>query len=497
MYQLLYIDDDPVEKLLKRRVANAGFEVTTCSSAQELKDRINSPSFDYHVALVDYQLDQNFAPYYKNGIDITRALVERNPEIGVVGFSIYLGPHLNPGSGTIIADWLHAGAVWFCDKNEILSGDFERTLQILHRLAERSERWKTMLAEVEQTDLRKYKGLADTLNLADRIAKLPSNVLILGETGTGKELLARRIHERSGRSGPFVVGNCANLRGELTELILHGQEMHHNDPRARGFPKPGWFEQAHSGTLFLDEVGDMPLEAQASLLRVLQEKRVRRVLGAEEIEVDFRLLAATNHTLRQEAQAGTFREDLFFRLEVFPITVSPLRDRRQDIPELVETFRKRYCVAFGLGVDFDKDIVLYLSKRDYPGNVRELENLVQRFVALSTSSRPSLMDVRAIEQLTLSPLTVKSEKRAIGALADYGAAVAQWMELHLDEIGRSPDLRTKTAFVRAAIKAVESENDVPSRFPRTERYVLESLVRKGHPSLHKRVSEALKHSKRK
>jgi len=496
MYQLLYIDDDPVERRLMRAVAPAGFDVTTCRTAQELKALIDSPTFEYHVALVDYRLDQNFAPHFKTGIEITKALLERNPEMGIVGFSVYLGPQVNPGAGKIIADWLHAGAAWFCDKTEILSDSFGRTLQILQRFAERYERWKTLFAEAQRLDLRKYEGLADTLNLADRIARLPSNVLILGETGTGKELLARRIHERSGRRGPFVVGNCANLRGELAEVILHGQEMHHNDPRARGFPKPGWFEQANGGTLFLDEVGDMPLEAQASLLRVLQERKVRRVLGVDEIEVDFRLLSATNHALKQEAQAGIFREDLFFRLEAFPITVRPLRERRADIPELVQTFRRKYCAEFGLQIEFSEEIISYLSRRDYPGNVRELENLVQRFVALSTSLQPSLEDVRNIEQLTLSPANAKSEKKVINSLTEYGSAIANWMECHLGEIGKSPDLRTKTAFVRAAVNATHEELEVPSRFPHTERYVLESLIRTSHPSLYKKLSEALKDNSR-
>jgi transcriptional regulator with GAF, ATPase, and Fis domain len=316
-------------------------------------------------------------------------------------------------------------------------------------------------------------------------------VLILGETGTGKELLARRIHASSGRGGPFVVGNCANLRGELAEVMLHGQQVHHNDPRARGYPKPGWFELAERGTLFLDEIGDLPLDAQASLLRVLQERQVRRLLADDWISVDFRLVAATNRDLESDMADHLFRRDLYFRLSAFPIRVPALRERRDDIPKLLEYFRIRYTLAFSRDVVFAPDVVEFFVRREYPGNIRELENLVQRVVALAPSARPTVDEVTAVDfPLMSAPSSSDAPTESVTSQRQYAQLLTDWIEKHIDELGTSPDYRSRTAFIRAAITHVCSSHVVPGDYPKSEQYILKELIRGHRPDIFRRIVDA-------
>ena len=211
----------------------------------------------------------------------------------------------------------------------------------------------------------------------EKVGPTPARVLITGENGTGKELVARAIHEQSPRRGkPFIEVNCAAIPSELIESELFG----HMKGSFTGAvaDRAGKFEQADEGTLFLDEVGDMSLSAQAKVLRVLQEGIVTRIGGARAIQVDVRVIAATNKNLEQEIARGRFREDLFYRLNVLPIAVPPLRERRDDIPALVSHF----CDLLGKSglpaKRFDESAVRRLQRHGWPGNIRELRNTVER-----------------------------------------------------------------------------------------------------------------------
>ncbi len=208
-------------------------------------------------------------------------------------------------------------------------------------------------------------------------------MLVLGETGTGKELVARAIHDRSPRrERPLVKVNCAALPRELVESELFGHEKGAFTGATQ--QRRGRFELADGGTLFLDEVGELPLEAQAKLLRVLQEQEFERVGGTRTLRADVRLIAATNRDLGRRAEAGEFRPDLFYRLNVFPVTVPPLRDRREDIPLLVSCFLGK--AARKLGKSFDGVAPAFMERAmsyDWPGNVRELENVVERAAILA------------------------------------------------------------------------------------------------------------------
>jgi two-component system, NtrC family, nitrogen regulation response regulator NtrX len=230
----------------------------------------------------------------------------------------------------------------------------------------------------------------------ERVAKTPARVLITGENGTGKELVARAIHSQSTRpQAPFVEVNCAAIPAELIESELFG----HMKGSFTGAvaDRAGKFEQAHGGTLFLDEVGDMSLAAQAKVLRVLQDGVVTRIGGSKPVQVDVRVLAATNKEVEAEISAGRFREDLYYRLNVVPIHVPPLRERREDIPLLIGHFVAQLTGPGGLAPRAMTDeAVTRLSQLDWPGNVRELRNTIERLLILASGPRVTVDDVERL-----------------------------------------------------------------------------------------------------
>jgi formate hydrogenlyase transcriptional activator len=233
----------------------------------------------------------------------------------------------------------------------------------------------------------KSRSFQRVLEAIDRVAPTPSTVLLHGETGTGKELVARAIHAASPRATrPLISVNCAALPESLVESELFGHERGAFTGALRD--RAGRFELADGGTLFLDEIGDLPLAAQAKVLRVLQEREVERVGGSRMIKVDVRIIAATHRSLERMVEEGRFRQDLFFRLNVFPIALPPLRDRAEDIPALVDTFlaRANAKLGFELGPPAESCLERLATYR-WPGNVRELENLVERAAILSRGGR--------------------------------------------------------------------------------------------------------------
>jgi DNA-binding NtrC family response regulator len=249
----------------------------------------------------------------------------------------------------------------------------------------------------------------------ERVAASEARICIQGETGTGKELAARTLHEKSPRhGGPFVTLNCAAVPAELIESELFGHEKGaFTGAAARHIGK---FEQAHRGTLFLDEIGDMPLAMQAKLLRVLEEGEVERVGGDRPVAVDVRVVVATHRNLEEQVREGTFRQDLYHRVYVFPLQLPPLRERSEDIPLLVEHFAAQVCNQNGWkGVTFTPESITMLQQYRWPGNVRELRNVVERLLLLAQNNR---VDEEAV-RLALPSLQVSSSSttQAVNATA--------------------------------------------------------------------------------
>ncbi|MFI3277265.1 MAG: sigma-54 dependent transcriptional regulator [Rikenellaceae bacterium] len=233
-------------------------------------------------------------------------------------------------------------------------------------------------------------------NIMDKVAPSDARVMILGENGTGKEMVARWIHHKSQRaSRPFVEINCAAIPSELIESELFGHEKGAFTSAIK--MRRGKFEQAHGGTLFMDEIGDMSLSAQAKVLRALQERKICRVGSDKDIDVDVRVLAATNKDIRAEIERGNFREDLYHRIGVIEMVVAPLRQRSEDIPLLIDAFLNRICADYNISPvkSVSPEAMSRLKTMRWSGNIRQLRNIVERLVILSSDSTISLQDVEA------------------------------------------------------------------------------------------------------
>jgi DNA-binding NtrC family response regulator len=269
--------------------------------------------------------------------------------------------------------------------------DYDQLRSLVRNAAERQDlnrQVMTLSAQVADQGEREFvvgpsKNTRDIVDLVHKVAKLSATILILGESGTGKELLARLIHKESGEpDAPFIAVNLAAIPRELTESTLFGHERGAFTGAHR--QQLGKFELASNGTLFLDEIGDLRLDLQAKLLRAIQEGEIERVGGSKPIKTEFRLLAATNVDLEKAVKDGRFREDLYYRINVIPIRLPPLRDRSEDVAQLAEFFLRRYNMRFHKNVRGITDSTLAMLKRYWwPGNIRELENLVERLVAMS------------------------------------------------------------------------------------------------------------------
>jgi len=279
---------------------------------------------------------------------------------------------------------------------------FARVEALTRRLQAENTYLKEALDESQHTGIvGNSAALRRALGELARVAPTTSTVLLLGETGTGKELFARAVHDSSPRrTGPLIKVNCGAITPSLLESELFGHEKGAFTGAVQR--RIGRFELAHGGTLFLDEVSELPLESQTKLLRVLQEHEVERVGGGSPVRIDVRIVAATNRDLAAEVRANRFRSDLFFRLNVFPIHVPPLRDRREDVPALASAFMRRLAARLASEPkEVDDEAIAYLQAYDWPGNVRELENVLERATILARGPRILVSD---LPELTASEI---------------------------------------------------------------------------------------------
>jgi transcriptional regulator with GAF, ATPase, and Fis domain len=295
----------------------------------------------------------------------------------------------------------------------------------------------------EPTLIGQSPAIRQLYEAVQQVADSPSTVLVLGETGTGKELVAKVLHDLSSRcAGPFVAVNCAAIPDDLIENELFGHERGaFTDAHAT---RRGRFEVANGGTLFLDEIGDLSVRAQGNLLRVIEERAFSRVGGSQPIQVDVRLIGATNVDLEQAVQAGRFREDLYHRLNVVPIRVPPLRERADDIPALVEHFLVRANRTRGSEKTIAPEVMDRLVAYDWPGNVREMENLLERLVTLSAG--PVIQDAELPLKIRARARTrTLAEEVRRGAVSLTQAVDAFERELILDALDRTAHVQVRAA----------------------------------------------------
>lgn len=271
-------------------------------------------------------------------------------------------------------------------------------------------------------------AMFEVVEMAKAVANSNLSLLLTGESGTGKEVFARAVHQKSGRRGPFVPINCSAIPKSLLESELFGYIEGAFTGALKG-GKPGLFEVAHEGTLFLDEIGDMPMGMQAKLLRVLEDGKVQRLGSHVPMETDVRIIAATNHSLRERIVEKTFRSDLFYRLNAVNIHLPPLRERKEDIEVLVYEFTRRYCKRQGIEMlDYGPDVMRRLLAYNWEGNVRELKNMVERFVIMSASRQLTAVTFNMLpDEMKGKTLLPVESVGLIQAVEDYERQVIERM----------------------------------------------------------------------
>ena len=369
---VLICDDDQGMRDTLAAILKRDYRVVNVSSGEAALALLKNEDVD--LVLLDVRLPGI------SGFDVLRIVKENYSLIECIMISA-----INEVETAVQA--MKHGAYHYITKNF----DYDELRSLVRNACERQDLNRqviTLSAQVAEQSEREFvpgpsKQIRDIVDLAQRVAKLPATVLILGESGTGKELLARMLHRESGRGdAPFIAVNMSAIPHELVESTLFGHER----GAFTGAHKQqlGKFELAAGGTLFLDEIGDLRFELQAKLLRAIQEGEIERVGGTKPIRTDFRLIAATNVDLEKAVKEGRFREDLYYRINVVPIRMPPLRDRIDDLPVLARLFLERYKLKFRKPVIGIADSALrILASYWWPGNIRELENLIERLVAVS------------------------------------------------------------------------------------------------------------------
>ncbi len=373
MARVLVVDDEEnIRLVLRTLLSRQGYEVEAVDSAEAALERIER--FGPEFVLADVRMGG------MSGIDLVRELAARGSEATVIVMSAY-------GSVELALDAMKAGAYDYVAKpfkqDEVLLALRKAEERESLRRENRALRQKVREASVFEEMIGRSAAIREVFRTIEKAAVYDTTVLIHGESGTGKELVARALHARSPRAqAPFVAVNCGAIPESLLESELFGHKRGAFTDASSD--KPGLFEEAHRGTLFLDEVGELPLATQVKLLRVLQEGTLRRLGETRDREVDVRVVAATVRDLREEVEANRFREDLFYRLHVLAVRVPPLRERREDIALLVDHFVERNNVRLGTRIrGLDAKANKILLAYHWPGNVRELENVLERAMVLA------------------------------------------------------------------------------------------------------------------
>jgi DNA-binding NtrC family response regulator len=428
MATILVVDDEnAIRRILSLFLTDRGHLVVEASTGEEAVSAADRTAFD--LAVVDYSLPGI------DGLQTLGRLRERDPALA----SVFMTAH---GSIRSAVDAIRAGASDYLTKpfdNEQLLLAIQKALEV-RRLTNEVRRLRLELeAKPEFAGMVGISApMKEVFRIMTRVSANEGTVLVLGESGTGKELVARAIHRRSPRAGgPFVAVNCSAIPATLIESEFFGTERGAFTDAKES--RPGRFELARQGTLFLDEVGDLPLEAQAKLLRALQEKEITRLGGRRTVPIDVRVIAATNKDLHGEVDAGRFRQDLYFRLDVLSLRLPPLRERGEDVGILIDHFlaelgREAGAAELPLSAEARRLLLTY----DWPGNVRELENVLRRALVVSDGSAIRAVDLPArlrgasetsseapSEQSSLATMVARTVERVERALIQSALAACR------------------------------------------------------------------------
>ena len=403
---ILIVDDEKSQReLLGGFLQSQGHTVTEAENGEKAVKTVASGHFD--LILLDYKMPG------MSGLDVLKEVKQINPEIDVVIITAY-------GTVETAVEALKAGAIDYLTKPIV---ELDELVILVNRIAER--RQLIQENKLLKEDLNKrgvtadkiiYKSgkMAEIINLAGRVATSKASVLIQGESGTGKELLARLIHQLSLRADkPIVIVNCVALHENLLESELFGHEK--GAFTGASTRRIGRFEEADGGTIFLDEIGELSPTMQVKLLRFLQEREFQRVGSNVNLQVDVRFISATNRNLERQVAEGSFRDDLFYRLKVVTISLPPLRERKEDIPALIDYFVEKFAKENGKNVKgFTLEARDLLLKYDYPGNIRELENIMERAVVIAREEYITTNDL----PFKADFLTEDSDKKPYSALKE-------------------------------------------------------------------------------
>ncbi len=395
---LVVEDRESLRRMLERALQQEGYEVTVCADGEQATSKLAAGSFD--LVLTDLKLPG------MSGIEVLRTSRETHPRLPVVVLTAF-------GTVGTAVEAMKLGAADFLEKPV----EIEDLFQLVESMLGEDEESAVFKLPGGPTIIGRHPTVRAALRLLDRVAKTNSTVLLTGESGTGKELFARALHGLSERKeGPFVGVNCAAIPETLLENELFGHEKGAFTGAHRR--QVGRFESAHGGTLLLDEIGELPLRTQSKVLRVLEERTFERVGSSRSLKADVRLVAATNRDLRSMVEAGGFRDDLYYRLEVFPIELPPLRDRASDIPLLAQHLVEAIAVRQGVAPRvLTGEAAGLLEHHEWPGNVRQLANVLERAMIVGDGPRLEAAELKAL----LSAESGRSERQRICDALDQSA----------------------------------------------------------------------------
>jgi len=376
MANILVVDDDQgMREFLEIMLGREGYRVVVAINTEKALEKCGKEVFD--LAITDLKMPG------ADGIEFLRRIKDISPETLVILITAY-------ASGETAVTAMKEGAFDYIEKGFDVN---ELKITIRNALTKKGLKKDDALFIKGVQDalcfgkiIGKSKEIIKVYSVIKKVANTSANVLILGESGTGKELVARAIHDNSARKNmPFVVINCGGIPENLLESELFGYTK--GSFTGAYIDKPGLFELARGGTIFLDEIAELPPVLQVKLLRVVQEKTFRRIGGSEDMKVDMRIISATNKDLEASVKEGTFREDLYYRLNVVPIHIPPLRERKEDIPLLTRHFIEKYSHEFNKDINMISNYALeLLLEYQFPGNIRELENIIERSIVLEQSN---------------------------------------------------------------------------------------------------------------